>query len=389
VDAKRLEKVLQIALFTPGLNGRIGLPILVWGSIGIGKTQVVNEVVKSSGLDPVTIIAALREPSDFGGLPIPVQKKEGVVIEHAPPAWAVELAQKPSVVILDELTSTPPATQAALLRMVLEGRLGDFAFPVHTRFVGIANPEEEAAGGWSLAAPLLNRFGHVRLDPPTAEEWRHWLLVLPQDAPPHGSGPSVKFRIQKYWKLFYGMAKGTATGFMTARPLALNTRDDASGDITIPTPRTWEMAVRVYAGWLCVANEAEYTKDTLFDLIAAFVGRGSADEFCAYVERRLPSPESLFTSNFEGFHDLELDRKMAALYACAHWLLFVGIDSVTEPAIEVFLRLLNTIADTQADLVVIPLRLLLSQTQGIPQLEENPVARQILKKIGPLFDHIK
>jgi hypothetical protein len=77
-----------------------------------------------------TVIASIREPSDFAGLPVVV----GESVRFAPPTWA--------------------------LRVVLE-RVGDLELPPEVAVVAAANPPEQAADGWDLSAPLANRLCHL------------------------------------------------------------------------------------------------------------------------------------------------------------------------------------------------------------------------------------
>ena len=80
----------------------------------------------------------------------------------APPDWAVRLARTGrGLLFFDELSSAPPAVQAALLRVVLERRVGSLQLPEHVRIVAAANPPASAADGWHLSPPLANRFVHL------------------------------------------------------------------------------------------------------------------------------------------------------------------------------------------------------------------------------------
>ena len=110
------------------------------------------------GLPCETVIASIREPSDFAGLPIVV----GDGVRFAPPAWARRLAEAGhGLLFLDELSTAPPAVQAALLRVVLERAVGDLTLPDEVAVVAAANPPEQAADGWDLSAPLANRLCHL------------------------------------------------------------------------------------------------------------------------------------------------------------------------------------------------------------------------------------
>ena len=81
----------------------------------------------------------------------------------APPDWAVRLVRAGrGLLFLDELSTAPPAVQAALLRLVLERRVGALRLPPGVRIVAAANPRSSAADGWELSAPLANRFVHLQ-----------------------------------------------------------------------------------------------------------------------------------------------------------------------------------------------------------------------------------
>ena len=81
----------------------------------------------------------------------------------APPDWAVRLVRAGrGLLFLDELSTAPPAVQAALLRVVLERRVGALQLPAGAvRIVAAANPRVGAADGWELSPPLANRFVHL------------------------------------------------------------------------------------------------------------------------------------------------------------------------------------------------------------------------------------
>src|SRR6202042_2804518 len=80
----------------------------------------------------------------------------------APPSWAVAVAEAGhGLVFFDEISTAPPAVQAALLRVVLERTVGDLTLPDAVSVVAAANPPERAADGWALSPPLANRFCHL------------------------------------------------------------------------------------------------------------------------------------------------------------------------------------------------------------------------------------
>jgi len=47
-----------------------GVPTLVWGPPGVGKTAHIREIAYRRGWMLVEIIASLHDPTDFNGLPV-------------------------------------------------------------------------------------------------------------------------------------------------------------------------------------------------------------------------------------------------------------------------------------------------------------------------------
>src|SRR5262249_30063018 len=89
------------------------VPVLLWGGAGLGKSSAVREMAGVAGLPCETVIASIREPSDFAGLPIVAE--DGKAVRFAPPLWAERLASAGTrVLFLDEISTAPPPLPAAL-----------------------------------------------------------------------------------------------------------------------------------------------------------------------------------------------------------------------------------------------------------------------------------
>ena len=61
-----------------------GVPVLLWGSPGTGKTSAVVALGEALGWPVETVIGSIREPSDFAGLPVVVDGS----VHLSPPGWA-------------------------------------------------------------------------------------------------------------------------------------------------------------------------------------------------------------------------------------------------------------------------------------------------------------
>lgn len=260
---------------------QIGTPALVWGPPGTGKTAFINSLGKSLNLPIETIIASIREPSDFGGLP--VIRPGGVDLEA--PSWAKRLLKaKKGILFIDEISTAPPAVQAALLRVIHEGVVGDLQLPESIAMVAAANPPEQAAGGWTLAPPLANRFLHF--------DWRSnpsmWCDGAIEGWDNNFSAPKVPAD----WTEGIVGQLALVSSYIRSRPQALHRlpEQETEAGRAWASPRTWEMAAHCLAA--CEATKV--SEDVEIQMIAGAIGVSTAQEFLVWrKELDLPNPEDL------------------------------------------------------------------------------------------------
>src|SRR5256714_14854128 len=159
-----------VQLIAIGLQARI--PMHMTGFPGVGKTEFARSLeagFTQAGIKckVVILLGSIREPQDFGGFP--VSTPDGVRL--LPMAWARDaqrLAAEGSMVIifLDELTTVPPTTQAAMLRLLTENVCGELTLRNYEPGKGggvylcASNASEWAAGGQEIQAPRANRVWH-------------------------------------------------------------------------------------------------------------------------------------------------------------------------------------------------------------------------------------
>ncbi|WP_028479893.1 AAA family ATPase [Nocardia sp. CNY236] len=261
------------------------LPVLLWGEPGIGKTAALTQLAADLDLPLTTVIASVHEPSDFSGLPIIGDDPAEHGVPMAPPDWAVRLVRAGrGLLFLDELSTAPPAVQAALLRLVLERRIGAIQLPPGVRIVAAANPPSSAADGWELSPPLANRFVHL--------QWTHDHDVVVRGLSgiwPHATLPRLA---PEKLSEAVSFARRAVCVLLAARPALVHrlpsTETRRGGPW--PSPRSWEMALRLIA----FATAAGSSRDVLSLLVRGAVGDGPGFELLASLGRMdLPDPEVL------------------------------------------------------------------------------------------------
>ena len=226
----------------------------------------------------------------------------------APPAWATRLAESGiGLLFLDELTTAPPAVQAAMLRVVLERVVGDLALPPGVRVVAAANPPDEAAEGWELSPALANRLIHLDW-PVNANAVANGLAVgFPAPTLLLSEPASVSHKVA---------ARAAVAAFLQVRPsLVLQVPKVAAlASRGWPSPRSWEAVAVLLAA--CEASGAR--EEARAALVSGAVGDGPAVEFLSWLANAdLPDPNAVLADPDGFVLPQRSDRAFAALTAVA------------------------------------------------------------------------
>ncbi|MFZ3474683.1 AAA family ATPase [Streptomyces sp. 4.24] len=319
------------------------LPVLLWGEPGIGKTAALTQLAASLDLPLTTVIASVHEPSDFSGLPVIGDDPAEQGVPMAPPDWAVRLVRAGrGLLFLDELSTAPPAVQAALLRLVLERRIGALRLPPEVRIVAAANPRSSAADGWELSPPLANRFVHL--------QWTHDADVVVRGL--GGTWPTANLPLLDPSGLPHAVAfaRRAVCGLLTARPELVHRlpTGEARRGGPWPSPRSWEMTLSLIA----FATAAGSSREVLSLLVRGTVGDGPGLELLAGLDRMdLPDPEVLLADPASAVLPERGDLRQAVLDGVVAAVRKRPEKSRWEAAWAILARAMETGAP---DLVVVP-----------------------------------
>ncbi|HEU5416368.1 MAG TPA: AAA family ATPase [Streptosporangiaceae bacterium] len=352
------------------------VPVLLWGGPGLGKSSAVREIASAAGLSCQTVIASIREPSDFAGLPI--VSEDGTTVRFAPPIWAEQLAATGSgVLFLDEISTAPPAVQAALLRVVLERTVGDLALPEDVTVIAAANPPEQSADGWDISPPLANRFCHLDWDL-NAREWADGILAgFDQPAVPALEPGRLGAEL--------AAARASVGAFAVSRPHLLHAHpgNEAAGGRAWPSPRSWEMAARLIA-----ATHVSGAGDQVgVLLVSGAVGVAAAAEFLAWREDiDLPDPEDALRDPAS----FKLPRRGDRAYAALASVTAAVLADNTAERWEAAWHAVAVAADGgHADIAVAAIRSLISHRPdgGVPPARALTRMAPVLRTAG-LFERL-
>jgi MoxR-like ATPase len=374
-----VRDIIRVAINTPGPRGNMGLPLLFEGPPGKAKTAIVENVTEECGLHCETIIASIRAPEDFGGIPVPNKDLTGLV--RLPDSWVTRVVNaKRAVVFFDEFNHSPSAVLAAMLRVINERVVGDVKLPPGVRFLAAQNAVGDG-GGRDLTPAMANRFGHIQWAGTDAEEWASWLLNGSQDLV-KGDAEKEEARIEAVWPQHYATAKGIVSAFIRRRPQLLHKMpevNDPKASKAWPSPRTWELATRAFAGSL-LHGLNEIDADTL---IASFIGDAAASEWSVWRrENDLPDPSEVLDGKIPFKHNpVRLDRTEALLSACSALLANPQCHDRIKRAIH-FWQLVKPICDNSADVCIPAFEVVVRAGLALNNAETKEVAKPVFVRIN-------
>lgn len=227
-------------------------PVFIWGSPGIGKSNVVAQVADELQLPLTDIRAILLDPVDLRGLPY---------FDNGKSKWSIPDFLPTSgkgILFLDELNAAPPMVQAACYQLILDRKLGEYTLPDGWSIVAAGNLDSDKAVTHKMSTALKSRFVHLYFEI-DLNDWVSWALN-----------------------------KGIYTpliAFIRFRPNLLHHFNPQSKDNSFPCPRTWEFVSDLLAQG--IESSIEY------DLISGTIGEGAAIELIAFLKifRELPNPD--------------------------------------------------------------------------------------------------
>jgi hypothetical protein len=230
-------------------------PVIVWGSYGIGKSQLVHQTAAADARDVIELRAAQMDATDVLGLPTVTPDGR---TQWAIPAWFPTDPAARSVIFLDELNRAPSLVQNALFQFIDQRRLGGAVLPPGCAIVAACNRETDGGGVVRMPAALAARFVHLEMDP-DIQSWSEWAI---REA-----------------------LRPELIAFLRFRPELLNKPQPLSR--VSPTPRTWAFVHDIV--------EDGNDPDVELALVHGTVGHEAAIEFEAFLRlyRSLPNIDAI------------------------------------------------------------------------------------------------
>jgi hypothetical protein len=230
---------LILVLATPQDGSGTYLTPMLWSPPGDGKSSCIRSLFANQRCEIVS--AALHEPFDFGGFPLPCADRG--VVRYLPPDWAVFGPEEEGCIFLDDAPLANVQTYPALMKLALERTIGtSYRIGPNVKVVLAGNPNF----GCSLTDPIASRLVHIHYDfsleqfveALTLGEYPSVQLPKPLDQQAHQ-------QVRSMYRLHFA-------SFLRRFPKLVSTKR-ATSDLypnSFCTKRTIEMAIR-----LCATSE--------------------------------------------------------------------------------------------------------------------------------------
>jgi hypothetical protein len=398
-----MDRLLEVLMVTPTEDGW-GAAALFWGPPGIGKTKRLRMFARRHGLALMVLSPGLMGEGAFGVTPVPRGQGDAMRIAMPPADWVDRFEDDagepvPGIVLVDELTTAPPALQPPLLGLIQEKMIGNHYLGGHVRVIGAANPVAQAAAGWDLPLPLANRMGHFDWPAPAIDAWTDHMLgramprVLQGALGEKHAEPEVRSitqleqRVAHGWSKAYAVTAGQVTTFINRagrdKLLKIPAESDPQASRTFPTPRTQDLAIAA----LTTATILGCDEAMLDDIYRGFVGHGVAVEFAVFrATMDLPDPEQLLDHNAVWKHEADrLDRSMAVLSACAAMVVGTQDREKALKRADRFWQMLGSLPANATD-VGIPAGRLIARAANKELATRVKSATAVLARLRPMLE---
>lgn len=259
----------NIAATLPHLFGA-KLSVFIKGAVGVGKSSVVHQVGRELGIEVRdTIRASQMDPTDIKGFPAP-NLADGTMHWLAPSFLPPTMVKgkggkmvpndSKGILFLDELTSGPPAVQAACYQLMLDRKVGEYTLPDGWAIVAAGNREIDRSIVNKMPAALANRMVQINYD--------------------------VDIESFVGWALNNEISAETIA-FLRFRDVLLHNFQPDSKEAAFATPRSWAFADKIKGFPIDMGQKLELLKGT--------VGEGPASEYVAFCDMasQLPSRDHI------------------------------------------------------------------------------------------------
>ena len=177
---KYLSAVYSTLILTEQPIDLLPAPML-WGSPGIGKSQLVHQVAveieKTTGKKTTVtdVRLLLFNPIDLRGIPVANEEKT-LAVWLRPKIFQMDEGENAiNILFLDEISAAPPSVQAAAYQITLDRVIGEHKLPDNCIVIAAGNRTTDKSVAYKMPKALANRLMHFEISA-NFQSWKEWRL---------------------------------------------------------------------------------------------------------------------------------------------------------------------------------------------------------------------
>ncbi len=168
-----------------------GLPALLEGSHGIGKSEFLSAYAQSRGMACTVLDLSLLEATDLTGIPF---VREGRTHFAPPGILPTARGDGPCMLVLEELNRCDRSVRQPCLQLLTTRRLNDYRLPEGCFLTACVNPDDGTYEVDPLDPALASRFVRLRVEA-EVKSWLAWARA-------HAVYPGVVRFVEKFPQAF-------------------------------------------------------------------------------------------------------------------------------------------------------------------------------------------
>ena len=178
-NTKEIENILN-HIFSSNMNitdsNKKPTPLCIWGTHGLGKTEMVKDYAKQRGWKFSYIAPAqFEEMGDLHGMPYVSESPKGVKRTlFSPPDW-VPMEEGPGILLIDDINRADDRILRGCMQLLQNYELSSWKLPQKWLIVSTANPEGADYSVTPMDDAMLTRMLHVTMKF-DVETWAEWAM---------------------------------------------------------------------------------------------------------------------------------------------------------------------------------------------------------------------
>jgi AAA domain (dynein-related subfamily) len=227
-----------------------GLPVLIKGAPGVGKTSIVEQAAAACQADVILTHPVVADPTDYKGLPWKLEGKDAATFLPFGDLQRAITATQRTVFFCDDLGQASQSVQAALMQLILARQVAGHKVPDCVTFVAATNRREDRAGVSGLLEPVKSRFATIvelKSDIDSFIQWANRAQVNP-----------------------------LIIAFLMFKPELLHVFEPSADLTNSPSPRTWSRINEL--------SQLNLPLDVKLEAYAGAIGKGASIEFESFCQ---------------------------------------------------------------------------------------------------------